>query len=85
MSILCIGIVVDIGTVINHRVNIYLSGDMEIIIFFPIANGASIILCTVISALVFKEKYSAKQYAELGIGIMAILLLSDVISNFIKL
>jgi len=76
--------VVGVGTAINHSVNLYLSGVMDSIIFFPIANGGCLIFCTLVSAVIFKERYNAKQYAGLVLGIVAILLLSNVMNNFIN-
>ena len=84
-KIIAIAAIVGIGTAINHRVNLYLVGVMDSVIFFPIANGACVIFCTLISALVFKEKYNAKQYVGLGLGVVAILLLSQVMNNFITI
>ncbi len=83
--IIAVAVVVGICTALTHRINLYLSGAMPSIIFFPIANGASVVLCAVISAIVFKEKYNAKQYVGLGFGIAAILLLSGIMNNFIKI
>lgn len=83
--VLAMGVAVGIGTAINHRVNLYLSGVMDSIIFFPVVNGASLISCTIVSATVFKEKHNIKQYTGIVLGILAILLLSNVMSNFINI
>lgn len=83
--IIAVAVATGIGTALNHRINLYLSGVMPSIIFFPIANGACVVLCTVVSAVVFKEKYNIKQYVGLGLGVAAILLLSGIMNNFIKL
>lgn len=83
--ILIVAVVSGIGAAVNHRINLYLSGAMPSIIFFPIVNGACLVLRTIISATIFREKYNAKQYVGLGLGVAAILLLSGIMNNFINL
>ena len=80
-----LAVIIGISVAFNHIINLYLAGAMDSIIFYPVANGAGIILCTLISALIFKEKYTKKQYFGLALGIVAILLLSDVMANFINI
>lgn len=54
-----------------NLINLYLSGAMPSIIFFPTVNGGVIILSGLASVLVFKEKISGKKLAGLIIGIIA--------------
>lgn len=52
-------------------INLYLSGKMPSVIFFPIVNGGVIILSGIASLLIFKEKLSKKKLAGLVVGIAA--------------
>ena len=76
---------VGVTTAMNHQFNLYLSGILPSVIFFPIINGASVVCTILVAATIFREKYTLKQYIGLAFGFSAILLLSDVMSNFIKL
>lgn len=58
-----------------NRLNIYLSGVMDGVIFFPTFNGGVIVLSTVFSVILLKEKLSAKQLAGIIIGIMGIFII----------
>lgn len=51
--------------------NLYLSGKLPSVIFFPIVNGGAIILSSLASVLLFKEKLSPKKTAGLICGIIA--------------
>ena len=54
-----------------NLINLYLSGAMPSVIFFPIVNGGVIILSGLASLFIFKEKLSPKKIAGLIIGIIA--------------
>ena len=84
-NIVWLSAVVGVTTAMNHQFNLYLSGVMPSVIFFPIINGASVVFTILVAATVVREKYTVKQYIGLAFGFSAILLLSDVMSNFIKL
>lgn len=66
-----------IGVIIGavNKINLYLSGEMPSIIFFPIVNGGVIILSGLAAILFFKEKLSKKQLVGLLTGILATCLL----------
>lgn len=51
--------------------NLYLSGQLPSIIFFPIVNGGAIILSILSSVVLFKEKLPPKKIAGLVCGIVA--------------
>ena len=55
-----------------NRLNIYLSGVLDGVIFFPSFNGGVVVLSTVVSMIIFKEKLSAKQLIGLLLGISGI-------------
>ena len=54
-----------------NLINLYLSGKLPSIIFFPIVNGGVIILSGIASLVLFKEKMSKKKLCGLIIGIAA--------------
>ena len=54
-----------------NLINLYLSGKMPSIIFFPTVNGGVIILSGLASLFIFKEKLSPKKMAGLIVGIIA--------------
>lgn len=59
----------------TNKINLYLSGVLPSIFFFPIVNGGVIILSGIASIVVFKEKLNKKQIAGIVIGIVSICLL----------
>ncbi|MBE7045409.1 MAG: hypothetical protein E7397_07745 [Ruminococcaceae bacterium] len=59
---------------VNH-INLYLSGKMPGVIFFPIVNGGVIILSGLVAMLVFRERLDKKQQIGLVVGIIATCLL----------
>ena len=65
------------GVVIGavNIINLYLSGKMNPVIFFPIVNGGVIVLSGIAALLFFKEKLTVKQAIGLVAGIAATCLL----------
>ena len=55
-----------------NRLNIYLSGTIDGIIFFPSFNGGVVLLSTVLGIVLFKEKLSVKQLIGVLLGILGI-------------
>lgn len=62
-----------------NRINIYLTGVMDSIIFFPTFNGLVIILSLLFGFLLFREKITLKQAVGFGVGGLAILLTGNII------
>lgn len=60
---------------IVNKINLYLSGAMPSIIFFPIVNGGVIILAELAAIFVFRERPGKKQIAGIVAGIAATCLL----------
>ncbi|MBQ6419611.1 MAG: EamA family transporter [Clostridia bacterium] len=67
------------GVAACNQINMYLTGVMPAIIFFPVFNGTVMLLTTLIGILVWKEKLSKKQWVGIAAGGAAILLLCDII------
>ena len=58
------------------QVNLTLSGGLDSLIYYPIANGGGLLLTVAVSALFFHEKLHARQAAGFFTGLLAILRLS---------
>lgn len=57
------------------RMNLWLAGVIPSVIFFPISNGANVLLSALLGRVVFKEKLSAMQVVGIFIGLAAVLLI----------
>ena len=68
-----------IGIGICNQINTYLAGAMRAIVFFPLVNGVAILITLVIGLVVWKEKFSKKQWAGLIAGAFSILLLCGLV------
>ena len=55
-----------------NRLNIYLAGVMDAILFFPFFNGGVVLFSAICSVLFTKEKMSARKATGLLLGIAAI-------------
>ena len=55
--------------------NLYLSGAMNPIVFFPIVNGGVILLSGIAAICVFREKLSKQQWIGLAVGFASIMCL----------
>lgn len=60
---------------IYNRLNVFLSGNLDAIIFFPSFNGGTILVSTLLSVLLCSEKLVIKQAVGLLLGISAICLI----------
>ncbi|MEE1048064.1 MAG: EamA family transporter [Clostridia bacterium] len=62
-----------------NRLNIYLTGALPSIVFFPIFNGGVIFLSLITGLVLFKEKLSKKQIIGFVIGLISLMLAGNVI------
>ena len=67
-----------LGAAACNVINLYLSGAMPAAVFFPVFNGAAMLLTGVIGLVFFKEKLTRRQWIGLAAGAAAILLLCAV-------
>lgn len=58
-----------------NSINLLLAGKMPGVVFFTCVNGGTIILSSVFSRILFKERLKRLQLLGIGIGILAIILL----------
>lgn len=70
------GLISGIGGALNNEINLFLSGVMPAIIFYPVVNGLGILLNCGAGLIFWKEKLNKKQWLGLILGAAAILLLS---------
>lgn len=66
-----------------NRLNSYLTGMLDSIIFYPIFNGATILGSVLGGGMMFKEKFTLRQIVGYLIGVIALALAGDVITLFI--
>ncbi|MBR5453160.1 MAG: DUF2304 family protein [Clostridia bacterium] len=57
---------------VNNKFNTHLAGVMDSAIFFPLINGGGLILTTVSAFIIFREKFSKKQWIGLVLGILSV-------------
>lgn len=60
---------------LNNKLNLYLSGVLDSVIFFPIVNGGGLILTTFAAIIIYKEKLNKFQMFGLLSGIISVILL----------
>ena len=58
-----------------HIINLYLSGVMKKVVFFPVVNGGLIFVTLLSGMLFFKEKLGAKQWLGILLGTVALCLI----------
>ncbi len=58
-----------------NMINLYLSGVMSSIVFFPVVNGSNLLLMLLVSVVLFREKLRKAQWFGFAIGCTAIALL----------
>ena len=73
MLMICCGIC----AAANNKMNLFLSGVMDSAIFFPVVNGGGMILSTITSLLLFKEKFSIQKWGGIAIGVVAVILICN--------
>lgn len=68
-------ILLGVSLAVISPLNTYLSGILPSALFFPCGNGGSIIVTTIGSAVIFKEKLSARKIAGIALCVVAIILI----------
>ena len=61
----------------NNKMNLYLSGVMDSATFFPVVNGGGMMLSTIASLIIFKEKLTVQKWIGIAIGIVAVILICN--------
>ena len=78
------GVLAGVLSCLYNRFNLTLSKELPSVVFFPIFNGALVLLCAIMGAVLYKEKFSKLQLFGVITGIIAIVLLSGAVDLFIK-
>jgi len=73
-----VSIVCGIGIALCNQINMYLAGVMEAIIFYPVVNGAGMLLTSAAGLFIWREKFTVKQWLGFITGTAAIFLLCGV-------
>lgn len=73
-----ISVVCGIALALVNQINMYLSGAMAAIVFYPVFNGSCMILTTAAGLVLWKEQLSRRQLIGLVLGGAAIVLLCGV-------
>ena len=68
----CSGLVIGLYS----TVNLILSGGLDSMIYYPIANGGAMLLTVLVSAIIFKERFDRLRMIGTAIGLFGILCLS---------
>jgi len=68
-------LVLGLTSALANEFNVYLTGVMPSAVFFPLVNGASLVLSTASGVVLFKEKLSRRQWVGLAVGTAAVLFL----------
>lgn len=61
-----------------HTLNLYLSGRLQSVVFFPVANGGPMILTVIAAIVLFHERPTKKQITGVIIGIVSIIFLGEI-------
>ena len=75
-SVWVIFVAIGVATGLNHVINLYLVGHMASVVFFPVVNGGNLILTMLLALILDKERPTGRQWLGMGIGVVALLLLS---------
>ena len=78
LSLVGSGILTGACTGTIHILNLYLSGVIPAVIFFPLVNGGAILLSGLVGMLFFREKCTGQQITGFCMGLAAILCISGI-------
>ncbi len=71
-SFLIYALISGVLSCLYNRVNLYLSGAMDGVIFFPAFNGGVVFLSALLGILLLREKMTLRQGIGIGVGILGI-------------
>ncbi len=61
-----------------HSINIFLSGKMPTVLFFPVINFLPMVLTMIMGIILFKEKLTKKQWTGIAFGVSSMILVSGI-------
>lgn len=62
-----------------HTINLFLSGQLKSVIFFPIVNLCPMLVSMLSGMLIFRERLSLRRWAGVAVGILSTVLLAGII------
>ncbi|MBR5192690.1 MAG: hypothetical protein IKW33_04730 [Clostridia bacterium] len=60
-----------VSNALNNKFNLFLSGVFPTAFFFPMTSGTSLLLTTIFSVIIFKDKLKPKQWIGFALGVVA--------------
>ena len=75
-SPIVIALISGLAVGLYSTVNLVLAGNLDSMIYYPIANGGAVLLTVLVSAIPFKEKFDTLKIIGVGMGFAGILCLS---------
>lgn len=75
-NVIYLVLIAGITTAVGNYFFVKLISDIPTVVLFPVSNGGQIVLMTVISVFVFKEKLTPRSILGIIIGVIAIVLIS---------
>lgn len=67
-----------------HVVNLYLSGIVDAVIFFPIVNLIPFALSTIVATVAFKERLPLRKWIGIAIGVLSTAFVTGIVSSLFK-
>lgn len=67
-----------------HVVNLYLSGVVDAVIFFPLVNLIPFAISTIVATIAFKEKLPLRKWIGIGIGVLSTAFVTGIVSALFK-
>lgn len=67
--LLAVMLITGLFVAVPNKLNAYLAGVIDAVVFFPLVNGGNLILSTLSALIIFKEKLTKKQWFGVAFGI----------------
>lgn len=61
----------------NNKLNLFLAGEIDSAVFYPVVNGGHLVLTTLIAVVFFRERLTKRQWLGLALGTISVLLLCN--------
>ncbi len=75
LKLVFFGLLFGVFVAVNNKLNLFLSGVLDSALFFPLINGGGLVLTTLFSIIIFKEKLTLKRWIGVLVGLVAVILL----------
>ncbi len=68
-----------IAVALNNVLNLFLSGEVPTVVFFPLVNGSALMLTAVSSLVLFRERLSPRRWIGLFVGVLSLLFVCQIL------